>query len=337
MQALQITAPHQLRLVEVPEPRPQEDEALLAVRRVGICGTDWHAFGGSMPFFEYPRIIGHELGVEVLELPRGYSGTLKTGDRCSVEPYLNDPGSQASALGKTNCCESLRVLGVHMDGGLQPMLTMPAHKLHASASLSFDQLALVETLCIGAHAIERARPGRDDRILIVGAGPIGLGALQFARLESETIAVMDVNPSRLDFCNKELGIEKTLLATDEPVEALRELFDGLLPTIVIDATGHQGSMEKSFSLLSNGGTLVFLGIFAGPIAFHDPEFHRRELTVMASRNATAATFQHVITSIESGRVSTDPWITHRIPFEESVTQLPLLEKEPGLLKAMVGI
>lgn len=328
MTAVVLEQPGRFGLMEQPEPLPGPGEALVAVMRIGVCGTDWHAFAGRQPFFQYPRILGHELGVEVLALgPDGQNG-LRIGDHCAVEPYLNNPDSQASRRGKTNCCEELQCLGVHCDGGMRPRIVVPAGKLHKSAKLSFDELALVETLCIGAHGVERASPRRDDRVLIVGAGPIGLSAWEFARLASDDVTLMDVSPDRLRLARELLGVEKTALA-DEAVS---------LPafSLVIDATGNKQSMEQAFARAANGGTVVFLGLFQGEVTFHDPEFHRKELSLLASRNAPASTFREVIDRLERGLLDVTPWITHRLSLSEVPKKLPLLAGRPSLLKAMIA-
>ena len=338
MIAIQLHNPRELKRIDVADPGdPKSGEIRVNVRRIGVCGTDWHSFAGNQPFFEYPRILGHELGVEVAAIGPDAETNLQIGDRCSVEPYLNDSQSPASRLGRTNCCESLRVLGVHMDGGMCPHLVLPAHKLHRSESLGLDALALVETLCIGAHGCERAVLQSADRVLVIGAGPIGLSAYQFAQLEADKVILADVSTARLRFCQKQLGIDQTLLLKPGEVDAqLEEAFSGR-PTVIMDATGHPGSMEQSFKFSGHGGRIVFLGIVQGDLSFSDPEFHRKELTVMASRNAPATTFHHVIAQLESGRVDARPWITHRLDLEEVPDKLPALEGDPGLLKAMVEI
>ena len=299
---------------ERPEPPAVPAHALVRVRRIGVCGTDLHAFAGNQPFFSYPRVLGHELGVEIVDPgdePRG----LKAGDRCSVEPYLNCGKCGACRRGKPNCCAELKVLGVHVDGGMRPLLRVPIRKLHCSARLDFDQLALVETLVIGAHAVERATLGPQDFVLVIGAGPIGLSVIQFARVWKARVAVMDVNESRLQFCKDRFGDVATLRAGPEAEAELRRI-GGDLPTCVIDATGNQQSMMGSFSLAANGGRIVFVGLFQGEVTFNDPNFHRRELTVLASRNALPATFRDVVRLVEDGAVDTRPWITHRFKLAE---------------------
>src|ERR1051326_1692811 len=149
MYALRLESPKTFRQVDMPDALAlAAGEALVRVHRVGICGTDISAYLGKMPFLTYPRILGHELGVEVLAVGAGVTN-VKLGDRCSVEPYINDPTSYASRRGRPNCCERLQVLGVHVDGGMRPQFTLPARKLHVGNNLSFEQLALVETLAIG--------------------------------------------------------------------------------------------------------------------------------------------------------------------------------------------
>jgi threonine dehydrogenase-like Zn-dependent dehydrogenase len=187
MLSITLNEPGKFSVTDVPEPRPAPGEALVRVHRIGVCGTDLHAFAGKQPFFSYPRVLGHELGVEVID-PGTEPHGLKPGDRCSVEPYLNCGHCIACRRGKPNCCTELKVLGVHVDGGMRPQLTVPARKLHRSAKLDYEQLALVETLGIGAHAVERAEAKPDDFILVIGAGPIGLSVIQFALVTGATLA-----------------------------------------------------------------------------------------------------------------------------------------------------
>src|SRR5262249_19460463 len=178
MRALRREAPKRWKRIDIPEPpKPGAGEALVRVHRVGVCGTDISGYLGKMPLFSYPRIPGHELGVEVVEVGPDVEN-VRPGDRCSVEPYINDPNSHASRRGRPNCCEKLQVLGVHIDGGLRPYFHVPARKLHVARTLGFDQLALVETLAIGRHATQRADPKPDEATLIIGAGPIGLATLE---------------------------------------------------------------------------------------------------------------------------------------------------------------
>ncbi len=336
---LQITLdqPGKFSASDAPEPKPAPGEALVRVHRIGVCGTDLHAFAGKQPFFHYPRILGHELGVEVID-PGSEPNGLKPGDRCSVEPYINCGRCIACRRGKPNCCTELKVMGVHIDGGMRPLLTLPARKLHRSSTLDYEQLALVETLGIGAHAVERAEAKKDDFILVIGAGPIGLSVIQFALVTGATLAVMDVSESRLKFCRDQLGVKNTVTAGPNATAQLKAIGGGDLPTIVIDATGNPKSMAGTFDLTAHGGRIVFVGLFQGELAFNDPNFHRRELTICASRNALPGTFRDIIALVEAGRVDTRPWITHRFKLAETPAIFPRdISGNAAVLKAMIEV
>lgn len=338
MKALLLESPKHFAFIDTPEPAaPGPGEALVRVHRVGICGTDLSGYLGKMPFFSYPRIPGHELGVEVVAVGEGVSN-VKPGDRCSVEPYINDPNSYASRRGHPNCCEKLEVLGVHRDGGLRPQFLLPARKLHPSAHLAFDQLALVETLAIGCHAVDRASPTPEESVLIIGAGPIGLATIVFAKLSGAKVIVLDMNEARLRFCRDVMGISHTLQPSDRLEADLRDLTDGHLPDAIIDATGSAASMSSAFGLIAPAGRLVYVGITTGEVTFRHPTFHKPEGTLLCSRNALPRDFTRIIGLIESGRIDTKPWITHRVGFEALPEVFPSYTlPETGVIKAVVEL
>lgn len=338
MRALSLAAPKEWRQIDIEPPsRPGPGEAIVRVHRVGICGTDISAYLGKMPLFSYPRIPGHELGVEVLEVGPDVAN-VRPGDRCSVEPYINDPASYASRRGRPNCCERLQVLGVHRDGGLRPQFVVPARKLHVSTKLDFEQLALVETLAIGCHAVNRAAVQADESCLVIGAGPIGLSVLEFVKLAGARIIVLDLIESRLEFCRRAMGVRHTLQPSDELDQQLRELTDGHLPDVVIDATGSAKSMSEAFAYIAPGGRLVFVGLTGDEVTFRHPTFHKPEGTMLCSRNALPEDFSRIVGLIETGRIDTRPWITHRAQFEELIEVFPSYTKpETGVIKAIVGV
>jgi 2-desacetyl-2-hydroxyethyl bacteriochlorophyllide A dehydrogenase len=340
MKAIRLEEPRRLALFSADEPGPslKPHEALVRVRRIGVCGTDIHAFNGNQPFFSYPRILGHELGVVVTAVGSS-SENVHPGDQCSVEPYLNCGHCIACRSGKPNCCVSLQVLGVHIDGGMRESIVVPARKLHPSTHLQLDQLALIETLAIGCHAVDRARVEAGEFALVVGVGPIGLTVVQFAIEAGAQVIVLDINPKRLEFCREKLGAPFAInAAVENPLEALKRITAGDLPTVVFDATGNPKSMMEAYSYLANGGRLAFVGLFQGEITFNDPEFHRRELTVLSSRNARSQDFTRIIGLVESGRIDTDSWITHRGSFAEVITEFPRWTRpETGVLKAMIEV
>ena len=263
---------------------------------------------------------------------------VQPGDRCSVEPYINDPTSYASRRGKPNCCENLQVLGVHRDGGLRTQFLLPARKLHVSKHLDFEQLALVETLAIGSHAVNRAAPQPHETCLIIGAGPIGLSVMEFVRLAGANIIVLDVQPSRLDFCGRLMHITRTLKPTEGILDDLRSLTDGRMPDVVFDATGSSTSMSQAFGLIAQGGRLVFVGLTSEEVRFRHSLFHRSEGTLLCSRNALPSDFSRIIQLIEQGRIDTRPWITHRTQFEQLIDVFPTYtHAETGVIKAIVEV
>lgn len=338
MKAISLAAPKEFQRLDIPESaKPGPGEALVRVHNVGICGTDIGGYLGKMPFFSYPRIPGHELGVEVLEVGADVAN-VKPGDRCSVEPYINCQTCYACRRGHTNCCEKHQTLGVHCDGGLRPRFLVPARKLHISRKLAYEQLALVETLAIGCHAIDRAAPKPDESCLIIGAGPIGLATLEFAKLTGAKIIMLDVNAQRLEFCRRVMKVEHTVLLSDKLEMELRELTDGHMPDVVIDATGNSGSMSAAFGLIAHAGRLVFVGITTDEVRFRHPVFHKPEGTLLCSRNALSKDFSRIISLIEDGRIDTGPWITHRTAFDELIDIFPSYTRpETGVIKAVVEI
>jgi 2-desacetyl-2-hydroxyethyl bacteriochlorophyllide A dehydrogenase len=314
---------------------PASGEALVRVRAIGVCGTDLHAFRGDQPFFSYPRVIGHELGVEVVATA---SDRVRVGDRCAVEPYLHCRTCRPCRAGRTNCCARLSVLGVHQDGGMTEYMTLPARALHPSSTLSFEQLALVEMLSIGAHAVTRAGVGPGDRVLVVGAGPIGLSVIQFARLTGAQVAVLEADAGRRAFTEGTTDLAGVVEPGEGDEAALRACFGGDLPDVVFDATGNRHAMARSFGLVESGGRLVLVGLFVGDLSFFDPEFHRREMTLLASRNATADDFRRVMTALEAGQVAADEWITHRCVFDAAAGAFPSYQSPgSGVIKAVIHL
>jgi 2-desacetyl-2-hydroxyethyl bacteriochlorophyllide A dehydrogenase len=340
MRAIQLEKPQQFRVIDVPEPpAPGPGDAVVKIHRVGICGTDLSGYLGKMPFFSYPRIPGHELGVEVVAVGPDVT-SVKVGDRAAIEPYINCQTCYSCTRGHTNCCENHKTLGVHIDGGLQPLFTIPARKLHVSKTLTFDQLALVETLGIGLHAVNRANPRADETVLVIGAGPIGLSVIEFAKLTGARVVVMDINEQRLRFVREKMGVADTIQAKgfDEDVKAFTELTSGKLGNVVVDATGNAKSMMAAYNFVGFTGRLVWVGITQDPLTVTQPLMHRREISFLASRNAVSPEFTRIVRLIEGGVIDTRPWITHSVPFDAMIGEFPKwLKPETGVVKAIVEL
>ena len=322
---------------DLPEPELQDGEAIVSIRRIGICGTDLHAYRGNQPYFTYPRVLGHELSGIIERIGDNPQG-LRTGDQVSVIPYLHCGECRACLSGKTNCCQKMRVFGVHLDGGMRERVSLPVGNLLKTDGLTLDQAAMLEPLAIGAHAVRRSGVGAEDQVLVIGAGPIGLGVMAMARYAGAKVIAMDVNDERLAFCKGWAQAEHTVSALQEPKEQLSALTDGNFLPHVIDSTGNISSMEGAFGLVGHGGTLTYVGLVKGNITFSDPDFHAREMTVQGSRNATREDFERVISAIRDGYIDVDRYISHRSPFGEMIGQFESwLNPESKVIKALVEL
>lgn len=340
MQAIILEKPQHFAHADVAAPAaPGPGQALVRPRVMGVCGTDVGGYLGKMPFFDYPRIIGHELGVEILEVGPDVAN-VRAGDRCSIEPYLNCGRCYACRRGNTNCCQSNQTFGVMCDGGLRERFLIRADKLHVGNDLDFEQLALVETLAIGCHACDRGGSTRDDQVLVIGAGPIGLAAMEFVRLSGARLTVMDVVDSRLQFCRDTYGIDDTILYQDD-ASALAQsnrITGGDRFAVVIDATGNHHSMAAALAHVAQTGTLVYVGITSQTLSFPHVAMHKPELTIKASRNALSSDFSRIIALIRDGLIRTGPWITHRTTYRDMIGDFPTYTRaDSGVIKAIVDL
>lgn len=340
MKAIQLLEPKRFEHIEIDAPgQPAVGQVLVRTHCMGICGTDYSGYLGKMPFFSYPRIPGHELGVEVVAVGEGVSN-VKVGDRCSVEPYMNCGTCYACRKGSSNCCETLKVIGVMVDGGLCEQFLIRAEKLHPSSKLSYEQLALVETLAIGCHACDRGGATRGDHVLIIGAGPIGLATLEFTRLTGATITVMDMVESRLEFCKKTYGVSHTILFKGDgsELEQMQSITGGDKFFVVTDATGNNRSMAAAMQYVAHTGSLVYVGITTEEVAFKHTVLHRPEMSIKGSRNALPSDFGRIIGLIEDGTIDTMPWITHRTSFDNVIKDFESFTKpETGVIKAVIEL
>lgn len=329
--ALICSEPGRLEIVRRPIPQPEAGHAVVRPRRVGICGTDYHIFEGKHPYLQYPRVMGHELAVEIIEAPED-SG-LAQGEICVVNPYLSCGHCVACRAGKPNCCVSISVLGVHQDGGMSGALCVPARNLIPAGGLTVDECATVEFLSIGAHAVRRAAVTSGDGVLVVGAGPIGLGVALFARLTGADVAVIDTDPERAAAAGSITEANPISLVGASAQSSGGDGFD-----VVFDATGNQQAMERGFDLVAHGGRYVLVSVIKDAITFRDPDFHRKEMTLFGSRNATSEDFAHVMSAIRGGHVDVARLITHRASLEDAVANIPIWAAEKsGLVKALIEI
>lgn len=337
MKAIICETPGRLVAAERPEPdAPAPGWAVVAVGHVGICGTDYHIYGGKHPFLDYPRVMGHEVSGRVAAVGDGVS--IPLGTLVVVNPYIACGTCGACRKGRPNCCMRIRVLGVHTDGAMCERVAVPADNLYPAGDLAPEQAAMVEFLAIGAHGVRRSAMGPGAAALVIGAGPIGLGAALFARIAGQRVTVLDTSAERLAFARDRLGFTSTLAAGPDLAEGIASLTGGDGFDVVYDATGVAASMQAAFLHVAHGGTLVLLSVVRDEITFSDPEFHKREMTVVASRNALRADFEQVIACIRDGSIPTDAMLTHRTTLDAVSTDLPAwVSDKAGLVKAMIRV
>lgn len=322
MKQLVLEAPGKFAERQCPVPAPAPGQALLHIGKVGVCGSDFHAFAGRHPIYSYPRVLGHELSGVVIEAPENDRG-IRAGDHCAIDPYISCGSCRACATNRPNCCEQIKVIGIHVDGGMQPYLCVPVGQLYSSRILSMEQLALVETLGIGAHAVARSgiQPGQDA--IVVGAGPIGIGVAEFAAIAGAKVRVVEKSEWRRKFV-EQMGHVALPPSDDHRAD------------VVFDATGSAAAMRASMGLVATGGTLVYVGLTRDPVCIDDSLFHRREIQLLASRNSCHQ-FPRIIQLIEQGKIDTSHWVTHRLELSEVATQFDGLHLREGLIKAIINV
>ncbi|MFY0625762.1 MAG: zinc-binding alcohol dehydrogenase family protein [Reichenbachiella sp.] len=336
MKYIVCAEPGRFELKEKEAPIRIEGEALLKINKVGICGTDLHAYAGNQAFFTYPRILGHELASSVLEIDENAQG-IKKGDNVIVMPYMSCGKCVACRAGKTNCCTNITVLGVHGDGGMQEVITVPTQFLLPAGNLTDDEMAIVEPLAIGAHAIRRANVQPGETVVVLGCGPIGIGMMKLAQIAGAKVVALDMNDDRLKYAKEEIGVDHIVNVGDDPVTKVSEITGGDLATAVFDATGHKGALESGPDYMAHGGRFVLVGLSKGELTFTHPKIHAKETTIMCSRNATTEDFEHVINVLNSGEFPTQSFITHNVDFTDMIANFDSwLKPETGVIKATVN-
>jgi 2-desacetyl-2-hydroxyethyl bacteriochlorophyllide A dehydrogenase len=333
MKVLTCTSPGSFQYSDQEAPAATKDHAIIRVRRIGICGTDLHAFEGTQPYFNYPRVLGHELSGELVDVD-GADGFRK-GEIVTIIPYFNCGRCVACRSGTPNCCVNLKVFGVHIDGGMKEFISVPSASLVRGDGLPEDALSLIEPLAVGAHGVRRAAVKRGEFVLVVGAGPIGLGVMEFAKIAGANVIALDINSQRLSVCDVPYVIDGS---KEDVPRKLAEITNGDMAAVVIDATGSLRAINQSFQYMGHGGRYVLVGLQKGDIVFSHPEFHKREATLMSSRNATRQDFDQVIAALKSGKVNPLKYITHRVDFGRVKDEFPgWLDPKSGVIKAVVEI
>jgi 2-desacetyl-2-hydroxyethyl bacteriochlorophyllide A dehydrogenase len=326
--------PGKFLLKEKKAPTRKKGEALLQIMKVGICGTDLHAYSGNQAFFNYPIILGHELASAVLEIDENEKG-IKAGDKVVVMPYLSCGNCIACRNGKKNCCTNIRVLGVHADGGMQEQIAVPSDILLLANNLTNNQMTIVEPLAIGAHAVRRANIVPGEIVAVVGCGPIGIGIMKLVQIAGAKVIAIDINEQRLAYAKEKIGVDYAVKSGVNTVKEISKITNNDLCTAVFDASGNKGALEICPDYMSHGGRFVLVGLSKGNLTYSHPKIHTKETTLMCSRNATTEDFEHVISVLE--QFPTDSFITHNVPFTEMIDHFDSwLKPETGVIKATVN-
>ncbi len=329
--------PGKLERREVAPPIAEPGKVILKVKRIGVCGTDLHAYEGTQPFFTYPRVLGHELACEIASGQDTYL-KFKAGHPVTFIPYFPCNTCIACRNGKPNCCTKIQGAGVHIDGGMTEYILVPEYALIDGEGLTPDDLAMVEPMAIGAHAVRITEIRSDEFVLITGAGPIGLGVMAFAKINGAKVIAMDVNNARLEFAKKYFKADFTVNALDNPAGQIAQITGGEMVTAVIDATGNKRAIEGGLELLAHGGRITMVGIQKESFSFNHPEFHKRETTLRSSRNATREDFNNVVENIRNGKINVSALISHHVAFDSLPELFPqLLDPKMGVIKAVIQL
>jgi 2-desacetyl-2-hydroxyethyl bacteriochlorophyllide A dehydrogenase len=337
MKQITLLKPYEFEERDVEIPILKKGELLVQIKNIGICGTDIHAFHGNQPYFSYPRVLGHELSGIIVDAKIDNKSLL--GKHVSVLPYLSCGKCNSCVRGKTNCCSQLKVMGVHVDGGFGEYVSVPEDNIMVGREeTDLEHLSMVEPLSISYHGIMRADILENDWVIIFGAGPIGIGALMFAKSKTDKIILIDINQNRIAYCKSILGIEHSFYGNDESLfDLIKELTNGHFADIVIDATGNKKSIQQQLTFLGHGGKWILIGLQREDLHINHPEFHKREATLMSSRNATKHDFEQVMNKIDKKEIDPALLITHTLDFKEVVTSFSTFIGDQTLIKGIIKV
>jgi len=332
MKAVQVPKAHEMQIIEQETPEIQQgDEVLVKVKRVGICGSDMHIYHGTNPLATYPRVVGHEVAGEVVEVGNSVKH-LKIGDHVVVEPINYCGECYACRKGRPNVCEKLSVFGVHEDGGMREFIVLPERQLHAvDKELDWDEAVLAEPYTIGAQAVWRGNVEKGDTVLIQGCGPIGICILKLAKVAGAAVYMTDLNEERLAFA-KESGADEVINAGRESVkERILELTSNEGANVVIDAVCLPSTVELSIDVVSPAGSVVILGFDERPSAIPQLPITKKEITIVGSRLQTNQ-FGKVVSLLDSGELKSGGLITHKFSLDEVKDAFTFVENNPDKVR-----
>lgn len=329
MRALVIDKPGETSLVDIDEPAIGERDVLLRVRIVGFCGTDLSTFRGVNPLVSYPRIPGHELACTIEAKGAAVPVEFRVGQNVLVHPYQSCGVCSACRAGRPNCCRDNQTLGVQRDGAMTELVAVPWDKLYTSDKLTLREMALVEPLTIGYHAVERGRVIAGETVGVFGCGAIGIGVIAAAAARGANVVAIDVEDNKLALARK-VGAQHTVnTAREELHAALQKLTERQGPRVMIEAVGLPATFRAAVEEVSFAGRVVYIGYSKQPVEFDTRHFVQRELDILGSRNALADDFRAVIAFLEAGTFPVDDVVTQTVSLDDAGAALANWDAKPG--------
>ncbi len=327
MKAVVLEGPGQAVLKAVAEPHNvREDEVLLQVRMVGLCGSDLNSYRGRNPMVTFPRILGHEIAATVAELNPKYP-QWQPGAAVTVSPYTSCGRCASCLRGRPNACQFNQTLGVQRDGALTEFIAIPADRLY-SADLTLKELCLVEPLTVGFHAAARGRVEADDTVAVIGCGGVGLGAIAGAAFRGATVIGVDLDDAKLATARNAGATHTINTALDDLHRRLEQLTDGRGPDVIIEAIGLPQTFRAAVEEVAFTGRVVYIGYAKEEVAYETRLFVQKELDILGSRNALPEDFRDVIRMLQAHRFPVDEAITHVVPIEEAPSILEDWSRDP---------
>lgn len=336
MKAVFINAPGEVEIKQIEKPVPKQGEALLKILYGGICGSDLGSYRGSMAYFSYPRTPGHEFAAEIIEIGANDQG-LKKGMIVTCNPYFNCENCYSCKRGLVNCCTTNQTMGVQREGAFAEYITMPIERIYDGKGIPAKTLALIEPFCISYHGVSRANVQKGDKVLIIGAGTIGVLAAVAAKAKGGEVYISDVAQGKLDYA-KEFGVDGVIL-NDSPEnfeKAVSDVTNGNGFDVAIEAVGLPSTFQNCIDAAAFGGKVVLIGVGKKNLDFNFTMIQKKELNIFGSRNALKKDFLELIDLVKSGEVPLEKIVTNTYKFDDVAKAFEEFHKNAGkMLKVVI--
>jgi threonine dehydrogenase-like Zn-dependent dehydrogenase len=328
MRALILTEPGKTDIQEIAPPVPKPGEVLLRVGRVGFCGGDLNGFRGTFALQEFPNVLGHEIGATIEAVTPGVPERFRPGQRVTVFPYKNCGVCISCRRGRPNACIDNRTMGVRRPGAMTPLVAVPWQTLHTSASLSLEELALVEPLSVGFHAADRGRIAADDTVAVIGCGIVGMGVLYAAVCRGARVIAVDIDDTKLELARQAGAVHGINTMKTDLHTALAEFTGNIGPDVIVEAVGNAATFRAAVDEVAFTGRVVYIGYAKKLVEYDSRMFVQKELDVLGSRNCQGD-FPAVIKALEAGRFPVDGVISRVVTLDEAGAALAAWSENPG--------